>query len=415
MELCQMQRISKLISLLLPLKLLGVALLLYWSGELCGQQTIAGQQTASPNPSRPETQSIGDTDQTDSETPKQSVDSRSVTVRFPHDGATYIGRLLARSGNTVVLQRRDGDLKYLEIPADKKIEILSSTFEPHSPESLKVQLQEEFGSRYEVSTTDRCVVVHPIGESEYWANPFEAFIDNFEYYFEQFDYELADAPFPYVVIVLRSRSDFDRHMRAEVKITNRNVTGFYSVHSNRMVTYDPLGKVRIPSEKRRSWLYDSQTVLHESAHQLAFNRGIHNRLAPPPLWLSEGFATLFEARGFNQARDFGSLKERANRPRLTRLRNLYRGERIEGKLAKLLTDDRLFQTDTELAYTLAWGVTFYLSEKKPEKFREYLRADAGRTNFRTQPTNERVELFVNHFGSDIKQLEAEMKEFYVEK
>ena len=404
-----MQRISKLISLLLPLKLLGVALLLSWSGELCGQQTDSAV------PSRSINLHTGDDDQTDPETPKQSVDPRSVTVRFPHDGATYIGRLLARSGNKVVLQRRDGDLKYLDIPADKKIEILSSTFEPHSPESLKVQLQEEFGSRYEISTTDRCVVVHPIGESEYWAKPFETFIDNFEYYFERLEYELADASFPYIVIVLRSRSDFDRYMRAEVKITNRNVTGFYSAHTNRMVTYDPLGKIRIPTEKRRSWLYDSQTVLHESAHQLAFNRGIHNRLAPPPLWLSEGFATLFEARGFHQARDFDSLLERANRPRLTRLRNLYRGERIEGKLATLLTDDRIFQTDPQLAYTLAWGVAFYLSEKKPEKFREYLRADAGRTNFRTQPSNERIELFASHFGSDIKQLEAEMKEFYVEK
>ena len=393
-------------------RFVGLALLLMGGSEL------SGQQSDRPDPSGSETPQASDSNNPDQNNPdpnqpKQKVDPRNFTVRFPHDGNTYIGRLIARVGNQVVLQRRDGDLKYLEIPADQKVKIISQTFEPHSTENLKVQLQEEFGNRYEVSTTDRCVVVHPRGESEYWAKPFETFIDDFEYFFEEYEYELTDAPFPYIVIVLRSRGDFDRYMRAQVNITNRNATGFYSVNSNRMVTYDPTAKIRVPKEERRSWLYDSPTVLHESAHQLAFNRGIHNRLAPPSLWLAEGFATLFEARGFHSSRDFNTLKERANRTRLTKLRRLYRGKRIEGKLESLLVSDRLFRTDPDLAYSLAWGLTFYLYEKKPEEFRDYLRAYATQANFRSQPSNERIETFANHFGTDLKQLEAEMKAFYV--
>ena len=397
-----MQRNLKFPSTLIGL--IGLALLLLGCGELNGQETDRPDDSGAGIE-----KAIAPTD-----SPKQQIDIQNLTVRFPHEQNTYIGRVIARGGNRVLLQRRDGDLKFLEVPEEQKFKIISQTFEPHTPESLKIQLQEEFGSRYEVSATERCVVVHPTGESEYWAKPFETFIDNFEFFFERYEYELTDAPFPYIIIVLRSRGDFDRYMRAQANITNRNVTGFYSIHSNRMVTYDPLARIRIPDKKRRSWLYGSPTVLHESAHQLAFNRGVHNRLSPPLLWLSEGFAMLFEAPGFHRARDFTTLKDRVSRGRLTSLRRLYRGERIEGKLESLLVSDRLFRSDTELAYSLAWGLTFYLAEKKPEKFRQFLRAYATQPALLNQPSNERIEAFASHFGTDIQKLEAEMKAFYVE-
>ena len=337
------------------------------------------------------------------------------TVRFPHDQGTYIGRPLIWNGTQMGLIRRNGALNFVDVPQIEKLEVLSPKFQPHTPELVKEELAAEFDSRYEITATDRCVVVHPVGESDYWAQPFEQFIDNFEYFFEQKDFELQDAQFPYIVIILRSRGDFDRYMRSRAEITNRNVTGFYSVLSNRMATYDPVGLLRLPEEERQSWLYDSSTVLHESAHQLAFNRGVHSRLSPPPLWLSEGFAMLFEARGINQAKDFDGLRERANVPRLQSLRNLYRGGRIKGKLEQLITSNQLFRTDPGLAYALSWGIVFYLSEHQPEAFLDYLRYDVRRENFKTQTSNQRAEAFVDHFGADLKKLEEEMKNFYVEK
>ena len=36
------------------------------------------------------------------------------------------------------------------------------------------------------------------------------------------------------------------------------------------------------------------TVVHEATHQMAFNCGLHARLAPVPVWVSEGIATYFE-------------------------------------------------------------------------------------------------------------------------
>lgn len=67
--------------------------------------------------------------------------------------------------------------------------------------------------------------------------------------------------------------------------------GYYSITSNRMVLYDrPLTEA--------AWFSNSTVIMHEATHQLAFNVGIHQRLSQTPLWVAEGLASLFEAKGY---------------------------------------------------------------------------------------------------------------------
>jgi len=222
-------------------------------------------------------------------------------------------------------------------------------------------------------------------------------IQRFEKYFAKHKIGLDRPQFTSIVIVLRSRKDFDRYMHNEIKLHNRNVAGFYSRLSNRMVTYDPSGLVRKPSQK--SWLLGSHTMFHESAHQLAFNRGIHNRFSPPPLWLSEGLAMLFETSG-------------TNKKRLATLRKFYGERKITGQMDRLIVNDTLFQTDPELAYSLAWGMANYLSTKNPKAFFEFLNADGERPNFHFFPPPERLKMFAKHFGSNIEEIEKSMRLHY---
>lgn len=319
------------------------------------------------------------------------------TIKLTHDGRKFIGQPLAFDGKQLAMLRLDGELRVFPLKDKKSIEVVSPEFKPYVPSELKSRLAREFGSRYDISTTKNCVVVHPWGKPEYWAEPFEKMIQRFETYFDKRKIELDKSQFTFIVIVLRSRKDFDRYMHNEIKLHNRNVAGFYSRLSNRMVTYDPSGLVRKPEEK--SWLLSSHTMFHESAHQLAFNRGVHNRYSPPPLWLSEGLAMLFETSGTNGAR-------------LKTLREFYETRRVPGRISELVTGDTLFQSDPEMAYTVSWGMANYLSVTKPKKFFAYMKEDSERPNFNVHPPQLRLKAFAKHFGNDIKQIEKDMLLYY---
>lgn len=331
--------------------------------------------------------------------PTPSTSSEQPTIKVTHEGRRFIGQPLAFDGKQLAMLRLDGELRVFPLTAKDKeaIEVVAPKFDPYVPSELKKRLKREFGNRYDISTTKNCVVVHPWGEPEYWAEPFEKMIKRFEDHFAKRKFELKDSKFTFIVIVLRSRKDFDRYMNNEIDVRNRSVAGFYSRLSNRMVTYDPSGLVRKP--KQKSWLLTSTTMFHESAHQLAFNRGIHNRYSPPPLWLSEGFAMLFETAGTNGAR-------------LKTLREYYGKRQVFGQMDKLLTGDTLFQTDPLLAYSVSWGMANYLSKKNPKAFLAYLKEDSERQDFHVNPPQDRLKLFAKHFGNDIDQLQTNMRKHY---
>ncbi len=332
------------------------------------------------------------------ELPKpQKKPSGPTTIKLTHDGRTFVGQPLAWDGKQLAMLRLDGELRVIPLKDKENAKVVSPEFEPYFPSELKKRLKREFGDRYDVSATKNCVVVHPWGDSEYWADPFELMIQRFESYFEKHKVELKKSQFTFIVIVLRSRKDFDRYMHNEIKLHNGNVAGFYSRLSNRIVTYDPSGLVRKPSQK--SWLLGSQTMFHESAHQLAFNRGLHNRYSPPPLWLSEGLAMMFETSGLNKKR-------------LDALRKFYDQRKVSGQMTRLLSDDTLFQLEPELAYSLSWGMAHYLSKQNPESFFTYLKEDAARPNFHVVSPPQRLKAFAKHFGNDIDKIEQGMRRYY---
>jgi len=363
-------------------------LLVIWTpGFSFGQAELSG---GSPFPSSISETELKPTGTNPSETP---------TIKLKHEQRTLVGRPMAWDGKQLALLRLDGELRIMPLKAKEQegIEVVSPKFEPYVPSELKTRLKREFGSRYDISTTKNCVVVHPWGKPEYWADPFEKMIQRFEAYFAKQKIELKKSQFTNIVIVLRSRKDFDRYMHNEINLHNRNVAGFYSRISNRMVTYDPTGLVRKPDQK--SWLLGSHTMFHESAHQLAFNRGIHNRYSPPPVWLSEGLAMLFETSGVNKTR-------------LKSLNQLYNDRRVSGQLSQLIQNDSLFQVDPELAYTVSWGVAHYLSTTNPEAFFAYLKEDAGRPNFHSNSPPARLKAFAKHFGSDLDKIQDSMRRYY---
>lgn len=334
------------------------------------------------------------------------------TVKFKHDGKNFYGTPLGFDGQALALLRWDGRVTNLPATKQSKIDIIDRNFLPYTHEELKERLKKEFGSRYAVSTTGHYVVVHPQGKASIWADPFEKLHQSFVFWCEQNGLAPADPQFPLIAVVLRSRRDFDLFMKNELKIANQGIQGFYDNKSNRMVMFDPSSKLRVADE---TWLYSHSTIVHEATHQSAFNTKIQNRFSPPPLWMAEGLAMLFESPGYSRSKQFTSPKHRVNQRRLAALKKLEPHARLPTRIVSVIGDNRLFETKPLEYYTLSWALTWFLAEERREQLIRFMKTDATRKPFTKLGPADELKLFSRAFGNDMTKLEQEISKFYADK
>lgn len=330
----------------------------------------------------------------------------NLTVKVPYKSRSYVGKPLAWDGRDMMLLRRDGKISVLPVKSDKGYKTVRTGFDPYSASELRTQLQKEFGRKYQVSVTNNFVVVHPHGDYLVWAMPFQELYSRFRAYFSSRGLRLEEPEFPMVAVVLRTRGEFDRMLKSYHDY-DPQVLGYYNPRSNRIITYNQ----EKSQTRSKDWFFNTTTIVHEATHQTAFNTGIHSRYAPVPRWASEGLAMLFEAKGINNSMFYAKLKDRINRERLISLRYYYERAKVKGKLTSLIVGDELFRTDPQLAYAMSWGLTFYLSEKMPSEYLEFLRRDGNRSNFEEFTRKQRAQAFARAFGKDFKGHEAKMKRF----
>ena len=328
-----------------------------------------------------------------------------MTVKIEVKERTLVGQPLAYDGRQLALLKRDGRWSTYPVKSESDIKKVSDKFEPYDSESLRVKLQKEFGGKYQVSKTQNFVVVHPPGNYSIWAMPFEQLFQRFRNYFTSRGFALEDPEFPMVAVVLRTRKEFDKFLRAYHRYDSR-ILGYYSQRSNRIITYDPSGG----RSQKRDWAFNS-TLIHEATHQTAFNVGIHNRFGVESRWVSEGLAMLFEAKGVNNSMFYSKRKDRINKDRLRLVKHYYSNGRAKDKLASMITSDKIFNSDASVGYALSWATTFYLSEKYPKQYFNFLRADSARDDFTVLSAKERLSQFKKYFGPDIKGHEVNIEKF----
>lgn len=337
--------------------------------------------------------------------------NRTVTLKVQRDGKTFYGMPLATDGNQIALVRWDGRLIFIPAGArDVKVTKYQDGFRPYSAQELRTRLKKYFGNRYDISTTEHFVVIHPRGSEQLWARPFENHYVGINRYFNDNGFETHEPEFPLVAIVLRSRREFDLRLDRE-GIFDKSILGYYAKDSNRITTFAP-PNMRLTAEGNRqteNWLQSSVTIVHEVAHQIAFNCGLHNRFSSVPKWTSEGLAMLCETPGVYASR--AGLNARVNRLRLTSWRKLDEAGKTSGRLLDLIESDRLFDTDPELAYAISWAISFYLNEERQLDYFAYLKADNRRGDFREFTNVDRAGFFIRHFGNDIEGLERRMQLF----
>jgi hypothetical protein len=328
-------------------------------------------------------------------------------VRLKLSGRTVEGSLLARDDQRLILLSRDGQLLDVASVQAKDLTSVGGSFKSYSQAEIRGQLIREFGKGYEVSGVGHYLVVHPAGQKDQWAPRFESLYRSFVQYFAARGWQLTEPQFPLVAVVYPRQADFQRQAAKEGLSPSSTMLGYYSPLTNRILLFDATA-----GGSGYDWTVNAETIIHEAAHQSAFNTGVHSRFGDMPRWVVEGIGTMFESRGVWQSRSYPNQGDRINRQLLASYRQYVdSGRRPTSALPDLISSDRLFQASPQRAYPEAWALTFYLCESEPRKYFAYLSKTASRPAFGNYRGPERLKDFTDVFGSDFAMLDARLQRF----
>jgi hypothetical protein len=316
--------------------------------------------------------------------------------------------VLGSGPRQVQLLGRDGWLWLLAPDQAGALAKTASSFSPYSPLVLRNELLREVGGDYEVSGTGHFLIIHPHGQRAKWDERLEDLYNSFVHYFAIRGFEPAKPAFPLVGFVCKDRNEFNRLANAHKGLPN-GVVGYYSGVSNRVTLYDMGG-----AANSANWAQNAAVLIHEVTHQTAFNTGIHNRYSPPPAWVTEGLATMFEAPGVYDSRNHSQAPDRVNRGRLRDFNKIVAPRHRPEVISSIVSTDELFRINPAAAYAEAWALTFFLVETQPRKYWEYLKRTASHRPFHTCTGAERTADFTAVFGSDWRMLDAKFLRFMAE-
>jgi hypothetical protein len=339
-------------------------------------------------------------------TKEAAAENTNFTVELELAGKRVEGTPLVWSKSDVFLLARDGHLWTFHPNEAKNYRKTSDHFVSLTINDMRARLKTEFGRNFDVSSTGHYLVVHPRGERDTWAKRFEELYRSYMRYFTARGFEPKRPSFPLVAVVFHNEKEFRQFAQQTGAKLIPGTLGYYSPQSNRILLYD----VTAGDADNPNWQINSETIVHEAIHQMAFNSGVHNRYSPPPRWVAEGLGTFFEARGVSNSDRFAQQSERINRYRLEDFKK-YIKRRETGSLAEFISSDRTFQTDAEAAYAEAWSLTFYLFETQPKRYVDYLQKTAARSNFVEYRGPERLADFQQFFGKDLRHLETRYLRF----
>lgn len=334
--------------------------------------------------------------------------AQEFTVELEVAGRRVLGAPVHWSNSEVTVLQRDGSLLNFAPSQAKNFRKVGAGFQSYSQADLRAQLANEFGRRFDVSGTGNYLVVHPRGQRDKWAGRFEQLYRSFVQYFAARGFRPRQLQFPLVAVVFPHQQDFLRYAAQTKARLIPGTLGYYSPTTNRILLYDvTAGR----DEDDRNWHVNAETIIHEAAHQSAFNTGIHSRYAMPPRWVAEGLGTMFEARGVWDSHNYPQQRDRINKHRMLGFKRYSLSRRRKGSLADFVSTDRMFQSDADGAYAEAWALTFFLAETRPRQYTQFLSRTASLPKFSVYRSPERLRDFVELFGSDLELLEAQYLRF----
>jgi hypothetical protein len=257
--------------------------------------------------------------------------------------------------------------------------------------------------------------------AQWCAALFERLHDAFANFWRQAGLEMAPPPRPLLVVIFADRQRYEAFAARDLGAATDRVVGYYNLMTNRVTTFDLTGSAGLPRPAGQAAARAGleilgspeasgmvATLVHEATHQMAFNGGLHQRLAPVPLWLSEGVATYFETPDLSSDRGWKGIGN-VNPARLER----FLASHPAGSLEKIVLGDDPFRKPDEAldAYSRAWALTFFLAQTRKAAFVGYLRTISRKEPLTDDSPEERLSDFRNAFGTTPAALEEPLLKY----
>ncbi|MCA9267863.1 MAG: DUF1570 domain-containing protein, partial [Planctomycetales bacterium] len=344
-------------------------------------------------------------------------------VQLKRDGRTLqvAGELVveAQDGG-LLLRAADGVL--WAVPPEEIVthETNERPFVPDDAAALAKSLVDELGDGFAVHQTAHYVIAYNTSRAyAQWCGAlYERLYQSYFNYWERRGVELVEPPQPLVAVVFDSKAAYVAYARRDLGDSAGAIIGYYNLQSNRVAMYD-LASASTRGDRLGTMAQVNEvlaqpqatttvaTIIHEATHQLAFNTGVHQRLADIPLWLSEGFAMYFETPDLSSAKGWRTIGA-VNRPRLVRFRQSLRSRRPDALETMLASDDQFRDPKAALdAYAQAWALNYFLIQRYPEQYTQYLKVMAAKGPLLTDTPETRLNDFDHAFGKPAKEIDAE--------
>ena len=318
------------------------------------------------------------------------------------DGKPTVGRIHVRVGSSAVVLLPDGQLVGRSagtfVPTDRPFEAITQ-------DDLEKRLAAEFPT-FKIGRTKHFISAYDTSEEFALATSriLETMLQGVKGYAEVQKIPVRAPEVPLVVVMFKTEAEFQKHRRMP-----DGVIAYYHTLSNRIFLYEQskLAKVRPDLAIQQS----ISTIAHEGAHQILHNIGIQQRLSAWPMWLSEGLAEYFAPTSTGEKMKWKGAGQ-VNDLRMFELEQYIKSKGVEPADGLMIEHTALAARLSSTGYASAWALTHYLAKNRRTEFNAHLREVSKRGPFEgaiditptgVVPSNR--ELFVKHFGDDLKDLE----------
>jgi hypothetical protein len=329
-------------------------------------------------------------------------DPRPPLLYVETNDSTLAGVPIGLFADQTFLMGSDGKIRFLENANIRRQAVLQERFQPMDRNDLAMELRAEFGKQYTVKQESPYLIVSQPYQAVAWAKRFRSIVHSFRLYCTTHGIETRPIEFPLTAIIFGTHAEFLRYAHQESANLPPNCVGYYSQKSNRIVLFES------PTGDNSETI---ATICHEATHQLAFNSGLHQRLASTPLWLVEGFATMFESPGLAglTTKEGGSRwPDSRKRDWLALAKN---PSSISQLLDSLIRNDTKFESNPMESYCVSWAMVAYLSQRRSREFTEYLQFNAKMPPYQEYSASDRLRDFRTLFGNDPKLITKSLIQF----
>ena len=356
--------------------------------------------------------------------PWQPGNTLAVTLPTPAGTRTLIGTLRADAlDGSLLLELADQRLEIVPSTPGRECRVLVAPPAAPSPRDVGRQILTELPPGFDLVVTKHYVICFDTSRAyAQWCGAlFEKLHEAFANFWTQADFVLAEPPHPLIVVIFSDRQRYEAFASRDLGAAADRVVGYYNLLTNRVTTFDLTGSSLLPGHSTTSpgraglEILGSPeaaglvaTLVHEATHQMAYNGGMHQRLAPVPLWISEGIATYFETPAPGSGRGWQGIGQ-VNKPRLKKFLATYQ----PGALTAIIEGDEPFRAAAGAldAYAKAWALTAFLVQTRKPALVAYLRTLSAKPPLSDDTPAQRRAEFVAAFGVEPAEIEEPLLKF----